>query len=73
VTEFADTELVEATGLALALIASLIERGTPIPKDEVGRCLALLAGASGPRTARQRQILTSWAELLANVTIANRP
>ncbi len=69
--EPADSELIEATGLALAIVASLIERGTPIPKGEVGRCLALLAEASGPRTPRQRQILASWAELLSIAGAAN--
>ena len=69
--EPADSELIEATGLALAIVASLIERGTPIPKGEVGRRLALLAEASGPRTPRQRRKLASWAELLSITGAAN--
>jgi hypothetical protein len=66
-----DADLIEATGLALAIVASLVERETPIPKGEVGRCLALLAEASGPRTPRQRQILASWAQLLSHQGAAN--
>lgn len=69
--ELADAELVEATGLAIAIIASLVERETPVPKGEVGRCLALLADASGPRTPRQRQILSAWARLLSGTGAAN--
>lgn len=61
----ADTELVGAMGLALAVIASLIERDTPIPRGEVGRCLALLAQASEPSAPAQREILESWAQLLS--------
>jgi hypothetical protein len=70
-TELGDAELVEATGLALAVVASLIERAAPIPKGELSRCLALLAEASGPTTPRQRQILASWAHLLSMTRIAN--
>ena len=34
-----EDDIVTATGLALATIASLIERPEPIPRAEVGRCL----------------------------------
>jgi hypothetical protein len=60
-----DNELVGAMGLALAVIASLIERDAPIPKGEVGRCLSLIAQASGTSASAQREILESWARLLS--------
>ena len=57
-------ELAGATGLALAVIASLLERDTPIARGEVGRCLALIAEAADPGAPKQRQILEAWAQLL---------
>ncbi len=66
-----DNELVEAMGLALATIASLIERDAPVPKGELGRCLALLAAASDASTPGQREILETWARLLALAGPAN--
>ncbi len=57
-------EFAGATGLALAVIAALIERETPIPKGEVGRCLALMAQSADPAAAKQQQLLSSWAQLL---------
>lgn len=66
-----DHDLVGATGLALAVVASLIERAEPIPKGEVGRCLALIAQASADTSVGQREILEAWAELLSVSGIAN--
>ena len=65
-----ESEFVEAVGVALAVVASLIERETPIPKGEVGRCLALMAAASDK--PRQREVLASWGELLGSMTAPNR-
>jgi hypothetical protein len=67
-----DDDLVGATGLALAVVASLIERDAPIPKGEVGRCLALIAQASADASVRQREILEAWAELLSVAGVANQ-
>ena len=66
-----DDDLVGATGLALAVVASLIERDEPIPRGEVGRCLALIAQASAATSVRQREILEAWAELLSVAGVAN--
>ncbi len=57
-------ELTGATGLALAVIVSLIEGEAPIPKGEVGRYLAKMAEAADPAAPKQRQILEAWAQLL---------
>lgn len=65
-----ESELVEAVGVALAVVASLIERETPIPKGEVGRCLALMAAASDK--PGQRQLLESWGELLGSMATTDR-
>ena len=63
-TQPADPDLVAATGLALALVASLIERGEPVPSGEVGRCLALIADAASPNALGQKAILEGWATLM---------
>ena len=57
-------ELTGATGLALAVIVSLIEGEAPIPKGEVGRYLAKMAEAANPAAPKQWQILEAWAQLL---------
>ena len=67
----AEDDVVSATGLALALIAGLIERPEPIPRGEVSRCLALLAETAAPDSPRQGEILRIWAQLLSTSQIAN--
>lgn len=67
----AEDDVVSATGLALATIASLIERPEPVPRGEVGRCLALLAETAAPDRPRQGEILRLWAQLLNTSQIAN--
>ena len=64
-------DLMGATGLALAVVAALIERETPIPKGEVGRCLALMAEAADPAAPHQREILATWAKLVSAADRAN--
>lgn len=66
-----EDDIVSATGLALATIASLIERPEPIPRGEVGRCLALMAETAAPDHPRQCEILRLWAQLLNTSQIAN--
>jgi hypothetical protein len=66
-----EDDIISATGLALATIASLIERPEPIPKGEVGRCLKLLADTAAPDRPRQSEILLSWAQLLTSIGVAN--
>lgn len=71
VRPLAEDDVVSATGLALALIAGLIERPEPIPRGEVGRCLALLAETAAPDRPGQSDILRRWAELMNASQIAN--
>jgi hypothetical protein len=66
-----EDDIVSATGLALTMIASLIERPEPVPRGEVGRCLALLAETTAPDQPGQRDILRRWAELINASQIAN--
>jgi hypothetical protein len=66
-----EDDIVSATGLAIATIASLIERPEPIPRGEVGRCLALLAETAASDRPRQSEILQLWAALLNTSQIAN--
>lgn len=66
-----EDDIVCATGLALATIASLIERPEPIPRGEVRRCLALLAETAALDRPGQRDILRRWAELMSASQIAN--
>ena len=66
-----EDDIVTATGLALATIASLIERPEPIPRGEIGRCLTLLAKTAAPDRPRQSEILQLWATLLNTSQIAN--
>jgi hypothetical protein len=64
-------DIVSATGLALATIASLIERPERVPMGEVARCLRLLADTASPDRPQQREILTRWAQLLEAAGTAN--
>jgi hypothetical protein len=59
-----EDDIVSATGLALATIASLIERPEPVPTGEVARCLSLLAETAAPVRPGQREILLRWVQLL---------
>ena len=63
-----DEALLGAIGLALAALASLIERPDPVPRGEVGRCLALLAETGAPDQARQNDILKRWSQILSTAT-----
>lgn len=64
-------DLAAATGLALALIAAMIERPEAPPRGEIARYLALLADTAAPDRQAQRTILAGWAELLATRQVAN--
>lgn len=66
-----EDDIVSATGLALAMMASLIERPEPVSRGEVGRCLMLLAATAGPDSPRQSEILQLWATLLNTSQTAN--
>jgi hypothetical protein len=59
-----EDDIVSATGLALAMIVSLVERPEPVPRGEVARCLSLLAETASPNQPGQREILLRWVQLL---------
>jgi len=69
----AESDVISATGLALATIASLIERPEPVPAGEVARCLGLLAEAASPARPEQREILAQWARLLETARRTDPP
>jgi hypothetical protein len=68
----ADDEIISAMGLALAVVAALIERPEPVPRGEVARCLRLLAQTASHTQPRQAEILESWAILLQTAPAANQ-
>ena len=65
----ADDQLANATGLALATIAALIERPQPIPRGELARLLTILAETA--ENPGQQHILQNWASLVGNIQVAN--
>ena len=67
----ADDDLASATGLAIAVIAHLIERHQPIPKGEVARLLSLLSKTAAPDRPRQQAVLEQWVQILTTAPIAN--
>jgi hypothetical protein len=56
-------DLVQALGLALAMIGALLECERPIPRGEFGRLLTMLAGVTSENSSEQGQILSTWATL----------
>jgi len=67
-----DDDLIQAHGLALALVGSLLERDEPVPRGEFGRYLAVLAGVTRESNGRQAEILSAWAELAFKASAANQ-
>lgn len=69
----ADTEhndLVQATGLAIALIGSLLEGRGLLPKGEFNRHLANLGQITGETDAAQGELLDGWAAISAQASRA---
>jgi hypothetical protein len=66
-----DQDLIQAQGLALALVGQLLEREQPIPRGEFGRYLAVLAEVTRETNERQGAILSTWAELVVRVYATN--
>jgi hypothetical protein len=68
-----EQDLVQALGLALAMVGALLEREQPIPRGEFSRLLAVLAEVTRESEDRQGAILSDWAALAAraNVVIRN--
>jgi hypothetical protein len=58
-----DYDLMQALGLALAMIGALLEREGPIPRGEFSRLLAVLAGVTSENSNEQGEILSGWAAL----------
>lgn len=68
----ADSDLVQAQGLALALVGSLLERDEPIPRGEFSRYLSVLAEVTRETSERQADMLAAWAELALKASAANQ-
>ena len=64
------SDLVEATGLAIALISSLLEGRGLLPKGEFSRHLANLGQVTGETNAAQGGLLDRWAAIAAQVSRA---
>lgn len=64
------SDLVEATGLAIALIGSLLEGRGLLPKGEFSRHLANLGQVTGETNAAQGGLLDRWAAIAAQVSRA---
>lgn len=68
--ETEDSDLVEATGLAIALIGSLLEGRGLLPKGEFSRHLSNLGQVTSETDAVQGELLDRWAALAAQVSRA---
>jgi hypothetical protein len=66
-----DHDLIQAHGLALALVGQLLEREQPIPRGEFSRYLAVLAEVTRETSERQGAILSTWAELALRASATN--
>ena len=64
------SDLVQATGLAIALIGSLLEGRGLLPKGELGRHLANLGQITAETEAVQGELLDPWAAISAQVSRA---
>ena len=62
-----DHDLIQAQGLAFALVGKLLERQQPIPPGEFSRYLTALAEVTRETNERQGAILAVWAELALSV------
>lgn len=65
-------DLIQAQGLALALVGQLLERDQPIPRGEFSRYLAVLAEVTRETSGPQGAILSTWAELAQRVSATNQ-
>ena len=68
--ETEDSDLAEATGLAIALIGSLLEGRGLLPKGEFSRHLSNLGQVTGETDAAQCGLLDRWAALSAQISAA---
>lgn len=68
--ETEDSDLAEATGLAIALIGSLLEGRGLLPKGEFSRHLSNLGQVTGETDAAQGGLLDRWAALSAQISAA---
>lgn len=62
------SDLVQATGLVIALIGSLLEGRGLLPKGEFNRHLANLGQITRETNAAQGELLNRWAEISAQVS-----
>lgn len=61
-------DMVQATGLVVALLGSLLEGAEVIPRGEFGRHLANLAAVTHEANSAQGEILDLWATLAKQVS-----
>ena len=59
--------LVHATGLAVSLFGSLLERAGTLPRGEFSQHLALLARVAAETDPRAGDILQGWTAMAAQV------
>jgi len=65
-------DMVQATGLVVALIGSLLERTEVIPRGEFCRHLANLAAVTHEANGSQGKILDRWSALAEQVSAVRR-
>lgn len=68
--EAENSELVQATGLAISMIGMLLEGREVLPKGEFSRHIANLAHVTGEIDPGQGDILERWAAISALVSRA---
>lgn len=62
------SDLIQAAGLALALVGSLMEANKVLPRGEFSRHLANLASVTHETDEAQGDILDRWADIAALVS-----
>lgn len=65
-------DLIQATGLAVSLIGSLLEGAKVLPGGEFGRHMANLASVTRESDRAQGDILDQWADMAALVSRSRR-
>lgn len=67
-----DHDLMQALGLALAMVGALLERDRPIQRGEFSRLLGLLARVTKEKSYEQGEILSAWATLAGRAHTARQ-
>jgi hypothetical protein len=64
-----DKALIEAQGVALALVAAMLQRAGIVPADEFGQMLGILAVTTAETDPDQGDILGVWAAIVKDNTL----